>query len=222
MWDFINEIDFDVIIQIFTAVSAGIIVATIIYLANKFSVWFSAKKRFARSGQDHVITSSDRAHIMRYVNQLDKYVLDCVKIALDHGYPRVIEHPLGINITPIQEPIEEEPPLPEHFSDDIDWTVIGDDLMSRIFTLPEKAKEAAKEVKSERERWKPIYFVEYFKKRQLQYAQLGIEAHEITKELRRIYTIRERVTKEWKGERLESILQDRIDGRDLLQLKLEP
>lgn len=153
---------------------------------------------------------------LRIVRQLDKYALDCTKIAFDDGFEapdkaRIDQRGRMIGVYPEQIPNEREP-LPPVYPNDVDWNSIKNlNLIDRILDLPLKAEEAANNVDIENKKGQGIFFERYFEERQLQYARLGVEAHEITKKFRTIYcSLSPRKMDKWNDKPLEIALREKI------------
>jgi hypothetical protein len=77
-----------------------------------------------------------------------------------------------------------EAPDPLEFPDDISWRSIPEALMHRILALPNKARSTDRHISKAGENAFPPDYDEFFRLRQHGYAQLGLDALEITDDLR--------------------------------------
>ncbi len=119
---------------------------------------------------------------------LDEYVQKCVAVVYDDGTSE--GRPAGRTeqgeeyCTP-----QVECPEPPVFSSDIDWKSISFKLMYRALTLSNTARETDRYIQAAAENSSPLDYDEVFDARQDGYANLGLEAISIARELRKEFSL---------------------------------
>jgi len=138
--------------------------------------------------REHFALGRDAKYLaIRIVCILDKYVEDCASTAIDSGE----EDAKGYTISQV-----EAPPAPTYPSD-VNWKSINNTTMYKILALPAAADRAANYVSGSTENSFAPDFSQWFEARSHQYSLLGLQANELTVELRRKYGIQEIPNREW-------------------------
>jgi hypothetical protein len=114
---------------------------------------------------------------VRVVCVLDKFVEDCASTAIDSGE----EDEKGNRTARINAP---DPPT---YPNDVNWRSIGDALMYKLLSLPASTERAANYVQGSTENAFPPDNSEYFEARTESYANVGLQAYELSKTLRKEY-----------------------------------
>jgi hypothetical protein len=135
----------------------------------------------------HALSRDARYLAIRIVCVLDKYLEDCASTAIDSGQ----EDENGNSIAQVSAP------LAPTYPSDVNWKSINDTMMYKILALPAAADRAANYVSGADENSFPPDFSEYFEARSQQYSVLGLQAHELTVELRKKYGIQEIQNRSW-------------------------
>ncbi|NNN18759.1 MAG: hypothetical protein HKL84_02770 [Acidimicrobiaceae bacterium] len=116
---------------------------------------------------------------IRVVCVLDKFVEDCASAAIDDGE----KDENGESVARVTAP---EPPV---YPTDVNWKSINNTLMYKLLSLPASTERAANYVQGSSENAFPPDFSEWFEARTESYANLGLQAHELSKELRKEYKL---------------------------------
>jgi hypothetical protein len=114
---------------------------------------------------------------VRVVCVLDKFVEDCASTAIDSGE----EDEEGNSIARVNAP---DPPT---YPNDVNWKSIDDALMYKLLSLPASTERAANYVHGSTENAFPPDYSEYFETRTESYANVGLQAYELSRMLRKEY-----------------------------------
>lgn len=176
----------------------GVIVGSFITIAK--DTWLSWVER-RRSGSYAAI---------RLTCILEEYAEKCIDLVLDDG--TAYGQPAGRTDDGEQyHSTQVQPPAPPDYPDDIEWRSLHEPLMHRVLALPNMARSTDRHIQAAAEHAFPPRYEEAFEARQKGYAHLGIEASEISKELRRRYDIdakgRTDLNVDWDP---EAFLRDRL------------
>ncbi|MFG1350127.1 hypothetical protein [Xanthobacter autotrophicus] len=121
---------------------------------------------------------------IRIVCVLDLFTEGCLSVATDGGEDRPQPHGQAE-----REPTVDEPVLGP-FASDIDWKSLSPEMAYKILIFPSKIDEAERSIHFAFDMiGGPPDYAEGFEERQIQYAELGLAAIEITNELRERYSI---------------------------------
>lgn len=128
---------------------------------------------------------------VQVVGQLDRYVFACSEVVTDDGFYRGQRDEQGYCRTQIAPPKFS----PESLT--VEWRSIPAELMYEILDLPYKAEVAGHNIDGASENANPPDFDDYFEERQLQYADLGLQAAAIATRLRAQAGLPERSMAHW-------------------------
>ncbi|MFG1265083.1 hypothetical protein [Xanthobacter aminoxidans] len=121
---------------------------------------------------------------IRIVCVMDLFAAGCLDVANDCGEDRPQPHGQDERETTVDEPVLGP------FASDIDWKSLSPEIAYKILILPSKIDEAKRSIYFAFDAiGGPPDYDEGFEERQLRYAELGLSAIEITKELRKNYSI---------------------------------
>lgn len=121
------------------------------------------------------------------VRQLDRYVAYCVKVTHDDGSITCAFNEEGEPYDAKEVNVDEPPPA--IYPTIINWTVIDSKIQYRVHSLSDESEKIVALFHFSSVESKSPDCEKYFEKRQLAYAQLGLEAYDIAKKVRRIYNI---------------------------------
>jgi hypothetical protein len=125
-------------------------------------------------------TKSDGTYLaIRVVCVLDKFVEDCASTAIDSGE----ENEKGESIARVTAP---DPPT---YPIDVNWKSINNKLMYKLLSLPASTERAANYVQNAAEDSIGPSNGEWFEARTESYANLGLQAHALSRELRKQYKL---------------------------------
>jgi hypothetical protein len=125
-------------------------------------------------------TKSDATYLaIRVVCVLDKFVEDCASTAIDDGE----ENEKGESIARVTAP---DPPT---YPTDVNWKSINNTLMYKLLSLPASTERAANYVQNSTEDSFGPDYGEWFEARTESYANLGLQAHALSRELRKQYKL---------------------------------
>ncbi len=125
-------------------------------------------------------TKSDATYLaIRVVCVLDKFVEDCASTAIDDGE----ENENGESIARVTAP---DPPS---YPTDVNWKSINNTLMYKLLSLPASTERAANYVQNSTEHSFGPDYGEWFEARSEGYANLGLQAHALSRELRKQYKL---------------------------------
>ena len=176
----------EVIIAVAIAIFSGVVGS----LITAFVPWLSERMK----------RKSDARYLaIRIVCQLDRYVINCARVAQDHG--RLHPHERMVFST------KELPP--PSYPDDINWSSVDHNLVYRILSLSHEAEIAARLIDSEFDDEIPVYD-RGIEERQMQFSNLGLLAYGITQDLRKLYSIPRQNLNDPNAYRSEIIFQNRI------------
>jgi len=132
----------------------------------------------------------------RIVCVLDEYVEKCVEVVQDDG---TVMGQAAERDENGQEYYVPQVPLPEPpvYPDDVDWKSIDGKLMYNLLALPNNARATDRYISASSENAFPPDYDELFEARCEGYAILGLEALELSKELRKPNEIPERHHGRW-------------------------
>ncbi|MBK6865528.1 MAG: hypothetical protein IPG91_19455 [Ideonella sp.] len=125
------------------------------------------------------------------VGQLDRYVFACSEVVTDDGLCQGQRDEQGYRRSQVKPPRFN----PEALT--VEWRSIPADLMYDILDLPYKAEVAGHIIEGASENADPPDFEDYFEERQLQYANLGLQAAAIAARLRSAAKLPERSVAHW-------------------------
>lgn len=128
---------------------------------------------------------------VQVVGLLDRYVFACSEVVTDNGLSQGQRDAQGFLVAQVQAPKFN----PESLS--VEWRSIPVDLMYEILDLPYKAEVAAHIIEGASENSNPPDFEDFFEERQLQYAELGLQAAAISNRLRKLAKLPERSVAHW-------------------------
>ena len=128
---------------------------------------------------------------VQVVGLLDRYVISCASVVENDGLCQDQPDERGYS-APQAKPIQFEPELLK-----VEWRAIPVELMYEILDLPYKAFVAAEMVSGASENSCAPDYNEFFKERQLQFAQLGLKAAELGRRLRAYPDLPARSVAEW-------------------------
>ncbi|MCV0350926.1 MAG: hypothetical protein K5863_12695 [Nitratireductor sp.] len=147
---------------------------------------------------------------VRIITVLDEYAQGCVSVVADDGTCE--GRPAGRT-----EQGEEyyapqaTSPEPPAFPDDLDWRSISFNLMYRVLSLPNTARETDQYISALAEHSFPPDYDELFAARQEGYAYLGLEAVNLVKELRREFNFPATPKKFWdRGWDIEEFFENKL------------
>lgn len=135
-------------------------------------LWPMIKDRRTKKGEATYLA-------IRVVCVLDKFVEDCASTAIDDGE----ENEKGESIPRITAPT---PPV---YPTDVNWKSINNTLMYKLLALPASTERAANYVQGSEENSFPPDFSEWYEARTESYANLGLQAHEMSIQLRKLYKL---------------------------------
>lgn len=165
-------------------------------------LWPILKERRARKREAKYLA-------VRVVCVLDRFVEDCASTAIDSGE----EDEKGYCVPQVQAP---DPPT---YPNDINWKSIGDSMMYKVLWLPAATERAANYVQGSTDNASPPDYGEYFEARTESYANLGLQAHELSRMLRKQYNLPPVEFLAWDPiSRMEDELR-RISNRQEMRLK---
>ena len=151
--------------------------------------------------------SNGRYAAVRIITLLDGYAQKCASVVSDDGTcegrpaGRTEE---GLEYYAIQVKTPEAPAFP----DDIDWLSIDFNLMYRILSLPNTARETDRDISAEAEYSSDPENNEVIVARQEGYAHLGLEVVNLIKELRKEFGLPAKFRRG--GRDLEKFFQDEL------------
>ncbi|MGY6564207.1 MAG: hypothetical protein ACXIU5_05660 [Halomonadaceae bacterium] len=123
---------------------------------------------------------------------LDKYVLACAEVVADDGLCYGQPDKDGYHSPQV------EPPSLELQQLEVEWRSLPVQLMYEILDLPYKTEVAERSIQGVKEHVaSPPDFEEFFEERQLQYAQLGLLAAELSTRLRKHARLPARLAGAW-------------------------
>lgn len=128
---------------------------------------------------------------VQVVGRLDRYVFACSEVVTDDGLYQGQGDEHGNSVAQVKSP---------EFSPEtliVEWRSIPGDLMYEILDLPYKAGVATHIIEGASENAVPPDFDDYFEERQLQYANLGLQAAAIAGRLRKYANLPERSIAHW-------------------------
>lgn len=125
---------------------------------------------------------------IKVVTILEKYILDCVDVVYDDGTYQGF--PAGRDGC-YQHKVE----TPAHvsFPDDINWKSIEPNLMFKLLSLPNMAHDADRTISFCLDLAGPPDYSEFFEERHKRYAEIGLYALSVEKELREKYKIPQKI-----------------------------
>lgn len=139
---------------------------------------------------------SGRYAAMRIVSDLDQFIEVCVDIVYDDG--TVMGHPAGrMPSGEAYAAAQVTCPTELTFPDEIDWKIIGSELMYRALALPNRLKQANRYVKFWGQNASLPHMDEYFEARQESYSELGLDALELAKDFRKKFGIPPQQNPSW-------------------------
>jgi hypothetical protein len=125
-------------------------------------------------------TKRDATYLaIRVVCILDKFVEDCASTAIDDGE----ENEKGESIARVTAP---DPPT---YPSDVNWKSINNTLMYKLLSLPASTERAANYVQNSTENSFGPDYGEWFEARAESYANLGLQAHALSRALRKQYKL---------------------------------
>jgi hypothetical protein len=125
-------------------------------------------------------TKSDATYLaIRVVCVLDKFVEDCASTAIDDGE----ENEKGESIARVTAP--DSPTYPS----DVNWKSINNTLMYKLLSLPASTERAANYVQNSAEDCFGPENGAWFEARTESYADLGLQAYALSRELRKQYKL---------------------------------
>lgn len=128
---------------------------------------------------------------IRIVCILDKYMEDCVDVVKDDGLSYGQRAHDGFLKAQVKRP---EPPV---FPEDIDWKSIDQDLMYKILSFPSDIISANKIIDFTWTISSAPDFEDWFEERSFHYAQFGLYAYDLVKELSSKYNIKMKTYNDW-------------------------
>lgn len=154
----------------------GVIVGSVITIAK--DSWGTWRER-RREGSYAAI---------RLICILEEYADKCIDVVYDDG--TAFGRPAGRHENGEEYCVAQaDAPEPLEFPEDIAWRSIPEALMHRVLALTNKARSTDRHISAAGEHAFPPDYDEFFEQRQLGYAQLGLDALEITDELRKRFGI---------------------------------
>ena len=143
---------------------------------------------------------------IRVVCLLDQYVSDCAAVVADDGTIMGQEDPNG--------ELDPQVPLPEapQYAMDLDWRSIDANLAYRLLSLANDIRIANDSIDGTAEMaYGPDQYL-LFEAREEQYSELGLKAHQLTKELRTTYKLPSPRTPEvWEWNPVERLTKAKED-----------
>lgn len=156
---------------------AGVVLGALLTMFKDWIADFRNRRR-------HALYAS-----IRIVCTLDELVDQCATSVVDRGEP----DPTGDVILPSADP----PQIPK-FADDIDWKSLKPEVTYNVLSLADKVRRAQALVNfAFNELSFPPDNDEGFEEIRSQYSKIGLEAHQLTAELRRAYRLPEREQRDW-------------------------
>ena len=149
----------------------GVIVGSAITIAK--DSWASWRTR-RRDGSYSAI---------RLIGMLEEYADGCIDVMYDDG---TAEGRPARQTSDGQEYCEAQATVPDPlmYPDDIVWKSLPETLMHRVIALPNKARSTNRHIQAASEWAGPPDYEQFFRPRQIGYAQLGLDALEIARDLR--------------------------------------
>lgn len=148
---------------------------------------------------------------VRIIAVLDEYEQKCISVVADDG---TSEGRPGGRTEQGEEYYAPQVarPEPPTFPDDVDWRSISFNLMYRILSLPNAARETDRYISGAAEHSFPPDYSELFSARQEGYAHLGLEAVKLVRELRSEFGLPETPKRFWdRGWDTEKFFQSKLD-----------
>lgn len=162
----------------------GVIVGSMITISK--DVWIARLDR-----RRHGIFAA-----IQIIGVLDQFVETCVDVVCDDG--RFQGQYAGRTNSGEEYPVAQvECPKDIVFPEDIDWKSLGSDLMYEVLALPPKLRQANRNIDFWAREASWPFADEFFETRQENYADLGLQAIEAAKHLRRNFKIPERHAPSW-------------------------
>ena len=125
-------------------------------------------------------TNRDATYLaIRVVCVLDKFVEDCASTAIDDGE----ENEKGESIARVTAPD------PATYPTDVNWKSINNTLMYKLLSLPASTERAANYVQNSTEDSFGPDYAKWFEARTESYADLGLQADALSRELRKQYKL---------------------------------
>ncbi len=122
---------------------------------------------------------------IRLVFIMDAFADSCSEVVSDDGFWAPSDDGQDV-----REPEVEKPTFPA-FPDDIDWKALDQELVFRILSVPSEVAAADRSIDFTLDVIAfPPEYSEWFDARQKQYADLGLIAHQISKDLRAKYGLK--------------------------------
>jgi len=120
---------------------------------------------------------------IRLIGMLDEYADKCIDVIYDDGTAE--GRPAGRTSDGQEFCVAQvTAPDPLYYPDDIGWRSLPEALMHRTIALPNKARSTNRHIQAASEHANPPDYRQFFEPRQMGYAQLGLDALEIAKDLR--------------------------------------
>lgn len=163
-------------------------------LISGFIPWW--KESRIRSSE---VERNGRYSAIRILAVLEEYAEKCAEVVSDDGTCE--GQPAG-RMESGEEYYEPQvaTPAPPSFPDDVDWQSVGakdGELMYRILSLPNAAREADRYIASSAEHAFPPGYEEVFAARHQGYAYLGAQAVDLSKGLREAFSLPTIPNKPW-------------------------
>lgn len=120
---------------------------------------------------------------IRLIGMLEEYADRCIDVVYDDG---TVGGRPAARTSDGQEYHEAQATAPDplNYPDDIGWRSLPEALMHRAIALPNKARSTNRHIQAASEWASPPDYQEVFEPRQKGYAQLGLDALEIARDLR--------------------------------------
>jgi len=128
---------------------------------------------------------------IRMVCILDKFLEDCASVVTDDGLSYGQRNSEGCLEPQVKAP---GPPV---YPGDVDWRSIDHELMYKLLSFPSEIEAGDRMVKHSADIATPPDYEEWFEERKYHYAQFGLQALKLSKELCKKYRIKEKTYNDW-------------------------
>lgn len=178
-------------------------------LLSSFVPWWKEARE-----REQILERHGRYSAIRVLAVLEEYAEKCTEVVSDDGTCE--GRPAGrMESGEEYYEVQVATPASPRFPDDVDWQSIGaksGDLMYRILSLPNAAREADRFIASSSEHASPPGYEEVFAARHQGYAFLGAQAVDLAKKLRVAFDLPDLPAKPWDwGWDAEGFFQDTLN-----------